>query len=76
MISLLCIVKIQPHTQLSDTTHFMAICSCMKPLLLSNWEIILFGLKPSDEMKMLFIALVIDRIVVGINNQKIHELPF
>lgn len=75
MISPLCIVKIQLHSQLSDTIHFIVIHAHMAMLLLPSGfklGIILFDLKPSAERKMLLIALVIDRIVIGINNQKIH----
>lgn len=68
---LLYIVQIQPHAQLSDIIHFTvthasaALLLCLQAF---RWENTLLYLKPSVEIKMLLIALAVERIVKGINN--------
>ena len=68
---LLYIVQIQPHAQLSDIIHFIvthAYAALLLCLQAFHWENTLLYLKPSVEMKMLLIALAVERIVKGINN--------
>lgn len=71
MVGLFYVVQVQLHTQLSAIVTFTAVHAYIACRL---WEMVIFDLTLSIEMKMLLIALVIDRIVTGISHQKIHVL--
>ena len=73
IVGLLYGVQVQSHTQLSATTTFMTFAVIRACIACRVWEIVLFDLMPSGEVKML-IALIVNRIVAGISHQKIHGL--